>query len=70
MRREALRFSALRAKFVECEFVNCEFTKNNLNGDCSFNDVAWYSCKQINCVGLAGKFRNKGYCDQTRENNL
>ncbi|WP_082814482.1 pentapeptide repeat-containing protein [Collimonas fungivorans] len=47
------------SKFVECEFIDCEFTKDNLNGDCSFDDVAWYKCKQNNCKGLEGEFRNK-----------
>lgn len=46
-------------KFVECQFLNCEFTVDNLNGECSFNDVAWYKCRQSNCVGLAEEFRNK-----------
>lgn len=28
-------------KFVECDFNNCKFIKDNLDGECSFNDVAW-----------------------------
>ncbi len=46
-------------KFVECEFHDCEFIKDNLNGDCSFNDVQWYNCIQKNCRGLEEEFRNK-----------
>jgi uncharacterized protein YjbI with pentapeptide repeats len=45
------------SKFVECEFIDCIFTKDNLNADCSFDDVAWYKCEQSNCVGLEKEFR-------------
>ncbi|HEX7643531.1 MAG TPA: pentapeptide repeat-containing protein [Burkholderiaceae bacterium] len=47
------------SKFVECEFHDCVFTKDNLNGDCSFNGVKWYNCIQKNCRGLEEEFRNK-----------
>ncbi|MFC5475528.1 pentapeptide repeat-containing protein [Paraherbaspirillum soli] len=41
------------SKFIECEFVDCEFTLDNLNSECSFEDVVWYGCIQKNCKGLA-----------------
>lgn len=47
------------SKFVECEFVDCEFTLDNLNGECSFDDVTWYGCVQSNCKGLEQEFRTK-----------
>jgi hypothetical protein len=40
-------------KFVECNFVECQFVQDNLNGDCSFEDSAWYNCTQTGCVGLS-----------------
>jgi uncharacterized protein YjbI with pentapeptide repeats len=39
-------------KFIECKFSNCQFLKDNLGGDCSFDDVVWYGCSQTNCTGL------------------
>ena len=45
------------SKFIECEFIDCEFIKDNLNADCSFDDIAWYACTQMNCTGLQGEFR-------------
>ncbi len=47
------------SKFVECEFIGCVFKKDNLNAQCSFDDVAWYKCNQNNCIGLEEEFRNK-----------
>jgi uncharacterized protein YjbI with pentapeptide repeats len=46
-------------KFVECEFIDCAFARDNLNAECTFDDVAWYKCKQQNCIGLEQEFRNK-----------
>ena len=49
------------SKFVECEFKNCEFLKDNLGAECSFDGVAWYKCRQNNCVGLEREFRDKNW---------
>lgn len=38
--------------FTECQFVGCKFMKNNLGGDCSFNDSRWYACSQSACAGF------------------
>jgi uncharacterized protein YjbI with pentapeptide repeats len=43
-------------KFVDCNFNNCNFVKDELGGDCSFDDVVWYGCSQSNCTGLAQEF--------------
>jgi uncharacterized protein YjbI with pentapeptide repeats len=47
------------SKFVECEFTNCEFIKDNLNSECSFEDIAWYGCTQNNCGALEREFRSR-----------
>ena len=39
-------------KFVECEFHNCNFIKDNLNGDCSFENARAYNCVANSCSGL------------------
>ncbi|MDQ1833309.1 pentapeptide repeat-containing protein [Massilia scottii] len=46
-------------KFVECEFVDCHFVKDNLNGACSFEDIAWYKCTQTRCPGLEAEFLSR-----------
>lgn len=38
--------------FVECEFIGCNFIKDNLGGECSFDEARWYGCKQLNSVGM------------------
>lgn len=50
-------FSGIR--FVDCEFENCQFLKDNLGGDCSFNEVSWFANVQKNCIGLGSEFRNR-----------
>ena len=47
------------SKFYEFEFNACEFLKDNLNGECTFDEVTWYKCRQFDCVGLEKEFRNK-----------
>lgn len=44
------------SKFIECEFIDCVFARDNLNGECYFEEVAWYKCKQTNCTGLEHQF--------------
>lgn len=44
------------SKFVECNFDNCKFIKDNLDGECSFNDTAWYKCTRNNSPGLTQDF--------------
>ena len=39
-------------RFVECSLTNCQFVKDNLNGDCSFENAKAYECKVSNCVGF------------------
>jgi uncharacterized protein YjbI with pentapeptide repeats len=39
-------------KFVECTFDNCQFIKDNLNGDCEFNESVAYNCRFTNCDGF------------------
>jgi uncharacterized protein YjbI with pentapeptide repeats len=39
-------------RFVACSFVNCHFVKDNLNGECFFDDTKWHDCKQSNTEGL------------------
>ncbi|MCH8618962.1 hypothetical protein [Undibacterium sp. TS12] len=50
-------FSGVR--FVDCEFKNCQFLKDNLDGECLFNEVSWFGCVQVNCAGLENEFRNR-----------
>ncbi len=38
--------------FTECQFIGCQFIKDNLDGDCSFDDSRWYACSQSDCIGL------------------
>jgi len=38
--------------FVECTFVGCHFVKDNLGGECSFEDSRWYGCQQSESTGL------------------
>jgi uncharacterized protein YjbI with pentapeptide repeats len=47
------------SKFVDCEFTNCKFLKDNLGGNCEFNDVAWYACSQFESIGLEHEFKNQ-----------
>jgi len=47
------------ARFVDCNFNKCSFLKDNLDADCSFNDVVWYGCRQHDCIGLEAEFRNR-----------
>ena len=47
------------SKFIECDFIDCRFIKDNLNADCSFDDIAWYGCTQRNCPGLEQEFRSR-----------
>lgn len=46
-------------RFVECNFLDCNFRKDNLDGDCYFDDVAWYGCTQNDCTGLSHELGNK-----------
>jgi uncharacterized protein YjbI with pentapeptide repeats len=39
-------------RFVECSFLRCHFVKDNLGGECSFEDTKWYGCTQSNSEGL------------------
>ncbi len=43
-------------KFVECDFIRCHFTKDNLGGNCSFDDSRWYSCTQTDTRGIEHVF--------------
>jgi uncharacterized protein YjbI with pentapeptide repeats len=45
------------SKFIECEFTDCAFIKDNLNAECSFEDIAWYGCTQKNCGALEREFQ-------------
>ncbi len=49
--------SFLDCKFVECEFSDCRFIKDNLNGDCSFEESVAYSCEFQNTEGFAAQIR-------------
>ncbi|WP_425493841.1 pentapeptide repeat-containing protein [Dyella silvatica] len=40
-------------RLVECTFDNCLFTKDNLDGDCRFDNSRWYGCKQSGTEGLS-----------------
>ena len=39
-------------KFVECIFRNCQFSRDNLNGECTFESAIAYGCQLENCVGF------------------
>jgi uncharacterized protein YjbI with pentapeptide repeats len=45
-------------KFVECELNNCQFIKDNLDGDCSFENTKAYSCKVNNTTGFNVEYKN------------
>ena len=40
------------ARFYECEFTNCHFVKDNLDGECCFDDALAYGCKVTKCEGF------------------
>jgi uncharacterized protein YjbI with pentapeptide repeats len=44
--------------FVECEFNNCSFEKDNLDGDCEFENSRAYNCKVVNTSGFNATIRN------------
>lgn len=39
-------------RLMECAFVKCSFTKDNMGGDCSFENTKWYGCSQTDRSGL------------------
>jgi uncharacterized protein YjbI with pentapeptide repeats len=40
------------SRFVDCAFVDCRFVRDNLGGECRFDEVKWYGCAQTGCEGL------------------
>ena len=42
--------------FARCNFVDCQFMKDNLGGECKFEDCAWYGCRQSGSEGLPESF--------------
>ncbi len=38
--------------FTECKFIDCTFCKDNLGGECSFDENRWYACTQSGCTGF------------------
>ena len=45
-------------EFVKCQLNNCQFTKDNLDGDCSFDNTKAYNCKLSNTVGFNVQISN------------
>jgi uncharacterized protein YjbI with pentapeptide repeats len=39
-------------RFIECIFTNCQFLKDNLNGECDFDNAVAYACQIKNCISL------------------
>jgi uncharacterized protein YjbI with pentapeptide repeats len=54
-------------RFVECEFDTCNFTIDNFGGKCSFTGARWYACRQSNCRGLEGVFKDAPFQETHRK---
>lgn len=40
------------SRFVDCSFFRCRFVRDNLDGECVFENTKWYGCTQSDCEGL------------------
>jgi uncharacterized protein YjbI with pentapeptide repeats len=40
------------SRFIECTFDNCKFIKDNVGGECTFENSTAYNCSTNECSGF------------------